>query len=76
MKEYRRKSTILGDKDIWEWQREIEDKVRIRRRKEKEKIIDKIPERIKSKPFSGVEKGWLLKGMPLHKIYQRRMRRQ
>ncbi len=72
--QYRKKSTILGDSDTVRWQQEKADRQRIRRRRAKELLIDRIPNSIKSKPFSGVEKEQILKGMSLLTIYQRRLR--
>jgi len=74
--QYRKNSTILGDSEIIRWQEEQRDIRRARQRKEKERIIDKMPKDVKSKPFSGVEKEQLLKGMTLLEIYKRRMRRK
>lgn len=74
--EYRKNSTILGDKEILNWQQEKEDLRRARDRKRKERIIDRMPKKIKDRPFSGVETEQLLKGIGLLEIYKRRMRRK
>jgi len=71
--EYRRKSTILGDNDIYDWVREQEDKRKDRERKEKTYIADKIPQSVKSKPLSGVEQEQFNRGMSLLTIWKRRM---
>ena len=75
MDEYRRKSTFLGDKDIYDFVREQDDKRKHKERKQREYIVDMIPKDVKSKPFSGVEKEQLLKGMSLLTVYQRRIRK-
>jgi len=74
--QYRKKSTILGDSEILRWQEEQRDICRARQRKQKERIINNIPEDVKSKRFSGVEKEQLLRGMTILEIYKRRMRRK
>lgn len=74
--QYRKKSTILGDDDILQWQQEQKDLRRAKERKQKEHIINNIPNDIKDKPFSGVETEQLLKGMTILEIYKRRMRRE
>lgn len=70
---YRRKSTILGDKDIHEWVREQEDKRKYRERQQKIRIMDNIPDNVKKKQLSGVEKEQLNRGMSLLNIYKRRL---
>jgi len=74
--QYRKKSTILGDQDILAWQQEQKDLRIMRERREKTYLINKIPKRIKSMPFSGAEKEQILRGMSLLEIYKRRLRRQ
>lgn len=74
--QYRKNSTILGDKEILRWQREQEDLRRAKDRKRKERIIEKIPKDVKAKPFNAVETEQLLRGMTLLEIYKRRMRRK
>jgi len=74
--EYRKNSTILGDKEILRWQEEQRDMRRARERKQKERIIDGMPKKIKDRPFSGVETEQLLRGIGLLEIYKRRMRRK
>ena len=74
--EYRRNSTILGDKPIYEWTREQNDKRIARERKEKTYIADKIPDKIKNKPLSGVEMEQFNKGMSLLNIWKRRMNKE
>lgn len=71
--EYRRKSTILGDSDILSWAKEQNDKRKYRERKQKAYIADKIPDKIKKKPLSGVETEQLNRGMSLLTIWKRRM---
>lgn len=71
--DYRKKSTILGDSDILSWAKEQEDKRKFRERQQKIRIARRIPDSIKKKPMSGVEKEWLNNGMSLLTIWQRRM---
>lgn len=73
--QYRKKSTILGDKDLLQWQQEQNDLRKVKQRKEKEHIINNIPDDIKDEPLNGVEKEQLLRGMTILEIYKRRMRR-
>jgi len=71
--EYRRKSTILGDKDILSWAKEQEDLRKAKERKEKSYIADKIPDKVKFKPLNGVEIEQARRGMSLLTIWKRRM---
>ena len=71
--DYRKKSTILGDSDILEWAKEQENKRKHRERQHKLRIIHNIPDDIKKRPLSGVEKEQIMKGMSILNIYKRRM---
>ena len=74
--QYRRNSTILGDVPIVDWLREKEDQRIARERKQKAYIADKIPDKIKNKPLSGVEMEQFNKGMSLLNIWKRRMNKE
>lgn len=74
--EYRKKSTILGDNDILQWSKEQKDKRKYKERQRKLRIIHKIPNDIKKKLLSGVEKEQIMKGMSILDIYKRRLGRQ
>lgn len=71
--DYRKKSTILGDSDFLEWVKEQENKRKHRERQCKLRIIHNIPNDIKKRPLSGVEKEQIIKGMSILNIYKRRM---
>ena len=74
--QYRKNSTILGDRELVNWQQEQRDIRRAKQRKQKERMIDNMPKDVKSKQFTGVETEQLLRGMTLLEIYKRRMRRK
>ena len=74
--QYRKNSTILGDRELINWQQEQRDIRRAKQRKQKERMIDNMPGDVKSKQFTGVETEQLLRGMTLLEIYKRRMRRK
>lgn len=74
--QYRKNSTILGDRELINWQQEQRDIRRARQRKEKEHILDNMPKDVKSKRFNAIETEQLLRGMTLLEIYKRRMRRR
>jgi len=74
--QYRKKSTILGDDDLLDWQQEQRDIRRLKQRKQKERMIDNMPKDVKARPFSGVEKEQIFRGMGILEIYKRRLRGQ
>ncbi len=71
--EYKHHSTILGDEITKEWAKEQENKRKHRERQHKLRIIHNIPDDIKKRPLSGVEKEQIMKGMSILNIYKRRM---
>lgn len=74
--QYRKNSTILGDRELVNWQQEQRDIRRAKQRKQKERMIDNMPKDVKSKRFNAIETEQLLRGMTLLEIYKRRMRRK
>jgi len=69
-------STILGDEPIDMFVEEEKAKALARERKHKALLIERMPEKIKSKELTGVEREQILKGMSLLEIYKRRLRRK
>lgn len=69
-------STILGDEPIDLSFEEARAEALARERKHKALLMERMSEKVKSKPLTGVEKEQILKGMSLLKIYKRRLRRK
>lgn len=69
-------STILGDEPIDMGFEEARAEALARERKHKDLLIERMPKGIKNKPFTGVEKEQIYKGMGLLEIYKRRLRRK
>jgi len=69
-------STILGDSPIDMGFEEARAEALARERKHKALLIERMPEKVKSKELTGVEREQILKGMSLLEIYKRRLRRK
>lgn len=68
-------STILGEYIDLSFE-EARAEALAREREHKALLIERIPEKIKNKKLTGVEREQILKGIGLLEIYKRRLRRK